>query len=200
MSAGTVVATSPDQRLIAVSSPTGTVSFEDARTGEAVGSPTAVDPASFGYVYAFTPDDTALAIVLPDGGVRIINISPTPRSLGHRNPVTIAAGDPFTELSPDGKLIAIGRETGDLAILDAGTGLVVRELAAVVTDGRFSPRGDVFAFYGWDDTLNLLDIRGGSVRQLPTNGEPAASVGQTCCSVPTDKPWPPSRATTTTRR
>jgi WD40 repeat protein len=164
---GTVEAASPDQSLVVRRTPAGAIVVEDARTGAPIGAPTIVDPATVGYAYAFTPDVTGLVLVVPDGGIQLIDLFPRTPRLGHQTPVTIPAGE-VAILSPDGTLIAISHEAGGFSILDALTGRTIRERSAddgLVRNGRFSARGDLFVFEGDRSPLNVLDVRSGETRQ-----------------------------------
>jgi WD40 repeat protein len=176
VTSGAVLAASPDQRLLAIGTP-NSIRFERALTGEPVGTPILGDPPplSLGYSYAFTADGAALGLLDNDRSVKIIDVvAPTTPKLG-RVLTSFVSGSAFT-FSPDGRRAAVDGPNG-VSIVEMSSGRVEHDRLDVATGlGRFSPDGNWFAFFSPAHALYILDLLGGEVRSIPSDGsEPFAA-------------------------
>jgi RNA polymerase sigma factor (sigma-70 family) len=170
------VAFSPDGRTIATRDCVGNLHLWDPATGKDVcRSGTGQSPT---FVLAFSPDGTRVAAAgmatVPlevwrvHGGSLTLDWQITDNDIG---PVRVLVGVRTLAWSPDGRTLACGHmEDGDIRLLDAATGKVLRRLVGHkgrVNTVAFSPDGTLLASGGGEDhKVRLWNVAAGRPRRV----------------------------------
>ena len=179
MSSGsrTVLAVSPDQRVVAVVDSTNHLTFIDAATGANLRDPITLAPGSvfdspiemFTDVSgAFTPDSSTLVLTGPDNLVRLIDVAPAEPPLGHH--VDLGSGD--TTVSPDGTRAAVN-SGADIKVVDLGSGKTVgtHPGGGIGEAAAFSPNGALAWADAFTATVTVWDPATGASHELATGFE-----------------------------
>jgi WD40 repeat protein len=176
----TGVAFSPDGSLLAAASwqknPAnaaqaslpGDIEVWDARTRTLLARTPLTDGALAGP--AFAPDGPLLAYGLDPlngraGGAELVLVNArTLRPVGP--PLSSSSQVLAVAFSPDGRLVAAGRDDGTIALWDTRDHRLTRTIKASpdrVDDVAFSPNGRILAAGGADDLVRLFDVRTGAL-------------------------------------
>jgi WD40 repeat protein len=137
-----VVAVSPDRRLLALGTGDGDVRLVDARTGAVTGKPMTVTANNDVMDVAFSPDGRLIAAAANGNYVRLFDVATqheygSPLPTAHLQPPfsTVPGNGSWTvAFSPDGRLLAVGDEAGQVRLWNVATG----RLASTLTAG-FAP-------------------------------------------------------------
>ncbi len=176
----TGVAFSPDGSLVAAASwaknpanaaqasVPGDIEVWDARSRTLLARTPLTDAALAGP--AFAPDGSLLSYGVDPlngrpGGAEIVLANPrTLRPLGP--PLPSSSQVWAVAFSPDGQLVAAGRDDGTIALWDTRDRRLIRVIKASadrVDDVAFSPNGVILAAGGEDDMVRLFDVRTGAL-------------------------------------
>jgi WD40 repeat protein len=169
------LAMSPDGKLLAGAGDDPTIQLWEVATGKPSGS--LPGHSDWVLALAFSPDSKRLASGGYDGIVRLwemgagkklrdVPITPQPPPKGPADPVPVLS----LAFSPDGKELAVGGVDGQVRLLGAADGKLLRALAGHTSAAAglaYHPGGKVLASAGKDRTVRLWD---------PTNGQAIKSL------------------------
>ncbi|MGI5864797.1 MAG: protein kinase domain-containing protein [Myxococcales bacterium] len=152
------VAFSPDGRRLATSSRDGTLRVWDLETKRELGA--FRGELTMDVEVSFGPDGALLA-----GAGGVVEIwSVETGKLVRRLPLEMGSS---ARISPDGRIVATGEETGRVTLWELATGerlQVFEEHTATVFDLEFSPDGRTLASAGKDGHVRLWDLETGKSR------------------------------------
>jgi len=160
------IAYSPDGRLLASGSDTGTVSIWDTRTGEETVAPLLSDGSSVNSL-AFSPNGESIASGTNVGVYIWTGITSQPTTLrltGHSKRVSCVA------FSPNGSVLASGSWDKTIRLWSADTGknvAILRGHTGEVTAVAFHPSGQTLASCSGDRTIRLWTFQTGEHINLP---------------------------------
>jgi WD40 repeat protein len=174
------LAFSPDSKLLASVDQKGDIKLWHAEDGRPVGPKIAAHTGNIGNLH-FSPDGKLLSLgswngVLNPRGIdrriRIFDIKSSNQLPSPSDRLTDAVGN--LAFSPDGKLLALGTDTGSVRLWNVQTGSD-RELhgghSDVVSSVAFSSDGLVIISGGWDGTICLWDAKSGNLIGDPSTGQ-----------------------------
>ncbi|MBO0697348.1 MAG: hypothetical protein J2P46_03045, partial [Zavarzinella sp.] len=153
---------SPDGTTLAIGRPSQGFHVLDAATGRVVrtvGISSPVTPTADQSQWTFTPDGQAL--VVPAGGAKALEDGLRPTHGVALLPSASAWGRTVTAVSPDGRWLAIGYESGSIVLFETASGARVREIGAhlgPVSQLTFSPDSRRLLSAGRDLTVLLWDV------------------------------------------
>jgi WD40 repeat protein len=176
------LALAPDGKTIALSGSGNAVLVKDLATGKELRRLTSHGRGVYGT--AFTPDGRSLVVWGGDNAIRLSDLGTgkevrqftfaDERPVGQPLPAVPVGGGSvgtyFTAaVSPDGRLIACGSQTGFIALHELATGRLVRKLEAL-DDGilalAFAPDGKTLAWGGQHDGIvRVVDLLTGHERR-----------------------------------
>jgi WD40 repeat protein len=144
----------PDGRVLASVCAAGSgVQFWNTTTHRQIGAP--LDA----YIVAFSPDRRVLALVGPDGAIRLWNaVTRTPL---HVLPTRDTGGLSSLTFSPDGRTLASGSADGTVRLWDMTTYRQIGLFSNGMGGGQnvaFSPDGRTFATSSGDHNIRLWDL------------------------------------------
>ena len=176
------IAFSPDGRTLAAGVPGATVLWDLAHPGNPrqrlVGHEGGV------YTVAFSPNGKLLASGGADRTIMLWNYpvgrvfgAPLVQTRGAPFPLSRGGSGSLVALSPDGRTIASGGDSGQVLLTDARTGALQHVLRArdqALTDLAFDPSGHLLAGAYGDGTIRLWDPASGTESGAPLLGHVGA--------------------------